>query len=121
MPELDANDKAIIERRLHTLRKTTEPQVGDYVYFASGEIERISYDWGDVVQTSEGGSWYLGNGYLSFSGSLNQGTDKAMLRKTEQVCMGDFWIFHHNHRTAHNGVHAFDSFPLWKTMKEKPH
>jgi hypothetical protein len=67
---LDDRDKAILAARVAAFDPTEGPRVGDYVCFADGVTRRISYVWPDDIQTSDDGSFYLGKGYMSFSGVL---------------------------------------------------
>lgn len=82
------------------------PRVGDYVIFPDGHQERFSHDWGDGLQTSPGGSWYLGDGYASFSGALNPAIPKARLEDTGYKRLGWFWFFKNDYARAHNGVNV---------------
>ena len=102
--KLDELDQVIRAKRLAQRETIATPRIGDFVRF-SDRLERISHDWGDTVQTSEGGSFYLGEGgYASFSGSLNPSVPKELLRKTEEILNGGFWFFHRDFWMAHNGV-----------------
>ena len=102
--KLDELDQAILSKRLAQRETVVTPCVGDFVRF-SDRLERISHDWGDTVQTSEGGSFYLGEGgHASFSGGLNPSVPKEQLRKTEEILSGRFWFFHRDFWMAHNGV-----------------
>ena len=59
-----------------------------------------------VVITTPGGSFYLGNGYMSYSGGLDPAIDKNLLIETAELREGSCWFFHHNESMAHNGVQA---------------
>ena len=56
------------------------------------------------IQTSDGGSFYLGDGYCAFSGSLYDGIPADTLTLTGETREGRVWWFHHDYHTAHNGV-----------------
>jgi hypothetical protein len=103
---LDARDAEILTARAAALDAVPGPRCGDYVVFSDGVTRRVSYLWPDGVQTSAGGSWYLGNGFCSFSGSLYRSTPLDLLTLTEEKRPGDVWFFHRDHWTAHNGVHT---------------
>jgi hypothetical protein len=68
LTQLDARDTEILAQRIYAFEQVTGPRVGDYVRFADDVTRRISYIWRDEhdqafnVQTSDGGSFYLGNG-----------------------------------------------------------
>lgn len=102
--KFDELDQAIFARRLAQRGSVSAPRVGDFVRF-SDRLERISHDWGDHVQTSEGGSFYLGEGGNAwFSGGLNPSVPKEYLRRTAEIMNGRFWFFHRDFWAAHNGV-----------------
>ena len=83
--KLDELDRVILAMRLAQRDAVATPRLGDFVRF-SDRLERISHDWGDTVQTSEGGSFYLAEGgHASFSGGLNPSVPKERLRKTEEI------------------------------------
>lgn len=108
---LDERDSAILAERVTSLELVEGPRVGDFVHFADGVVRRISFvtppAWlpeCDSVQTSDGGSFYLGNGYLSFSGSLYLGVKHVTLTLTNEARQGSAWFFHHDYACADNGV-----------------
>jgi len=104
--ELDAMDQEIVARCYVARQKFSEPCMGDYLLFPSGELERFSSDWGDRIQTSPSGGFYLtdsGFGDLS-CGALNPSTPKESLKPTEIFLPGRFWIFHHSIAGAGRGV-----------------
>lgn len=104
---LDERDTTILNDRQDEYDKITGPRVGDYVIFADGTERRISHDWwGESFQTSEGGSFYLGSGYQSFSGSLYTSVPADSLTDTGEQRHGLVWFFHHGWHRAHNGVYA---------------
>lgn len=120
---LDERDAAILANRVDELTSQAGPRCGDYVRFADGTERRISHLWtemdeiglDDVAQTSDSGSWYLGHGYTSFSGSLHPGTPIAGLRLTSEQKPGSCWFFRHDHHTAHNGVNVEIPFRVYET------
>ena len=119
MQTSDERDVAIVQARMNEMDARQDPRVGDYVRFASGELHRISYHWTDGegwdggVQTSEGGSFYLGKGYCDFSGSLHPCVPTDSLSLTDERKAGAVWIFHHDHHTAHNGVTFAPDFRVY--------
>ena len=125
--QLDGRDLAIILERRAVLDREHDFRVGDYVEFADGVTRRISHvyprDWGADwwgVQTSDSGSWYLGNGYVSFSGSLYSSVPGRTLTLTEERRMGRIWVFHHDVWRAHNGVDADIEFRVYVCSLEAP-
>ena len=80
------------------------PRVGDFILWPDGRLHRFSHDWGDKIQTSAGGSFYLQEGGgVSFSGGLDPGIDKKDMAELGHR-YGHFWIFHHDHWGASRGV-----------------
>src|SRR5262245_57596435 len=78
-PEFDERDNQIRKVRSAAFDKIQGPRCGDFIKFRDGVTRRISHVWEfqpRTVQTSDGGSWHLGEGwtpdeaYVSFSGSL---------------------------------------------------
>ena len=107
-----SNDE-LLERRIRLRDEDTGPRIGDFVIphcsFATGKerTERIAHDWGDLgVQTAPGGSFYLGEGFVSFSGALNPMISTALLDPTGEIREGWFWFFSRDLRKARNGVKA---------------
>lgn len=106
-----SNDK-LLEKRSRQRQEATGPLVGDFVLFPDPKAEgvtreeRISHDWGEDigVQTSRGGSFHLGDGFTSFSGSLNPVVPLEKLIDTGEVRQGRFWFFSGNWPRANNGV-----------------
>lgn len=129
---LDQRDAAIVADRQASLDRNAGPRVGDYVEFADGVVRRISHIWESyqdpepqysfpaLAQTSAGGSYYLGNGYVSFSGSLYRGVRLDTLTATGEVRPGPVWIFHHDWRTAHNGVDTSARFRVYRSTEPAP-
>ena len=119
MRPLDARDQEILTRRDGLYHHDKRgPKVGDYVDFANGVTRRVSHVWdldcGLAVQTSSGGSWYLGDGYCAFSGGLYRAVAGATLTYTGQNRDGAVWFFHHDYHTAHNGVYAMMPFAVYQ-------
>jgi hypothetical protein len=100
----DDRDAAIVAEREAELNKREGFRLGDWVRFADDRLRRISHIWPDGVQTSDGGSYYLGNGYVSMSGSLYRTVPNESLTLTDETRPGWVWIFHHDMHVAHNGV-----------------
>jgi hypothetical protein len=128
--ELDERDAEIYRQRFHAFYDVHGPRVGDFVRFADGIERRISFisppEWleepdpVDAVQTSDGGSWYLGNGYTSFSGGLFPPVKRSTLTDTGERKRGRVWFFHHDYRTAHNGVDTDMDFRVFACTENAP-
>ncbi len=121
----DERDAEIVARRAAAMSLNTRPQSGDWVIFADGTERRVSHVWDWAadddgpalysIQTSDGGSWYLGDGNASFSGSLHPGTPGETFTDTGETRPGSVWVFHHDIHRAHNGVGAMVEFRVWRT------
>lgn len=123
---LDDRDQAILAERTAALDAVEEPRVGDFVVFADGVTRRISYHWHDGAgwdggyQSSDGGSYYLGTGYVSMSGGLYTTVPKETLTLTDEKRDGSVWFFHHDHHTAHNGVDVMIPFRVYACSLPAP-
>jgi hypothetical protein len=109
-PIFDEKDQAILDQRIATWDKRSGPRVGDFVEMPDGALLRFTHDWGSDIQTtcrkmSGDVSFYFGNGYMSFSGSLDPAICKSKLTQVASTMPGNVWFFHHNERRAHNGVY----------------
>lgn len=122
MNDLDAKDWTIVANREGALDETDEPRIGDYIEFADGITRRVSHVYSEAewqhdagVQTTDGGSFYLGDGYVSYSGSLYPAVRMTTLtRDFSRGRLGSVWIFHHDHHTAHNGVDTEIKFRVYR-------
>lgn len=107
----DTRNAEIVARRMAMLDAREGPRVGDFVRFADGTLRRCSYHWSDDagwdggMQTSDHGSYYLGEGYVSMSGSLHPCVPTDSLKQTDETHAGAVWIFHHDIRRAGGAVH----------------
>lgn len=117
---LDQRDQDILTHRIAAFNAVEGPHVGDYVAFADGVTRRISHIWPDGVQTSDDGSFYLGEGYMSFSGSLYVSVPTETLTLTDETCEAGAWFFHHNHHTAHNGINVIVPVRVWTSTAKAP-
>jgi len=109
-PTFDERDAEILRAREAAFNRVAGPRVGDFLKTPAGYL-RFTYEWEDAIQTTdrpsesgESGSFYLGNGYASYSGSLDSGVPKTEIVPTSEVKSGRFWFFHHDWQQAHNGV-----------------
>ncbi len=123
---LDDTDARILAERIAALDERIGPRVGDYIEFADGVVRRISHHWRDDagwdggLQTSDGGSFYLGAGYCNFSGSLHPCVNAATLTLTRKRRPGRVWFFHHDCAEAHNGVETTIDFRVYHCSENAP-
>lgn len=120
-PQFDDVDKGIIIERKRIYAKKEGPRIGDFVEFPDGRRARFTHDWDDALQTTtpsdtgEGGRFYFGSGYCSYSGSLDPSIPKIDLKLVDNFGPeGSVWIFHHDRQEAHNGVDTTIQFRLYK-------
>jgi hypothetical protein len=111
---IDARDTRILTERMAALDADERPRVGDYVRFTCGTLHRISHRWDDGAQTSMGGSFFLGNGYVEFSGGLDPAVPWHTLTRTDEIREGSVWFFHHGYMAAHNGAYCRAPFRVYE-------
>jgi hypothetical protein len=104
-PKFDDRDFEIMVKRETAWNETERPRVGDFVIFPDGTERRFSHHRRDSIQTSDGGSLYLGKGYVSFSGGLHPAIpiDRFERDRGEHSEVW-FWFFHHDFHGANRGV-----------------
>lgn len=113
-------DPELIISRSKRFQEPTTPVVGDFVIMQNGEKRRLTYDWGDDIQTTCGAdSGRSDNFYLSCYGSASYsgGLDHAILKKDMVLTgheMARFWCFHNDHACAHNGMSFWCKVRVWK-------
>jgi len=109
-PVFDDQDNAILARRVALWDEIIGPRVGDFCRLIDGTTRRFTHDWDDSIQTSSAfqpgdQSFYFGDGYMSFSGSLDSAIPKTEFVPTDETLDGSAWFFHNDHMRAHNGVY----------------
>ena len=105
----DEQDALIVFARAALRDQRPGPRVGDFVLMPDGHMHRFTYDWGEDIQTTskgfgEGSHYLCAGGGVSYSGALDEALPKDCLEEMPDPLMGNFWIFHHDLHTAHNGV-----------------
>lgn len=105
----DETDLAILAKRLAHWNALQGPRVGDWVVMRDGSMRRFTHDWGEDIQTTDPkfglGSFYLGDGYMSYSGSLDSALAKHSFQDLGETKTADCWFFHHDFWGADRGVH----------------
>lgn len=105
----DDYDKGMVDTYLkewnsHFRHDPSFPRIGDYIIMPDGSYQRASHVWPDGAQTSEGGSYYLGCGFVGMSGGLNPTIPFSQIKPTGETKTGTFWTFHHDDMRADNGI-----------------
>lgn len=103
-PFFDNVDAEIVAANIAAWNEIKGPRVGDFIRMRDGRLQRFSHAWDDGIQTSDGGSFYFFGIGVSFSGGLNPSIPYETIVQSEGPHQGRFWMFHHGHSQAHNGV-----------------
>jgi hypothetical protein len=122
--QLDERDAAILAERQAAVLSRPEgdgPQQGDVVEFRDGTRRRVAHRWPESVQTGDlRASYYLGKGYMSYSGSLFASVPLAAFTLTGRTSQETAWFFHHDWARAHNGVDVVVDVPVWTCDADAP-
>lgn len=92
---LDDRDTTILADRVTLLNAQPGPRRGDFVRFRNGHTRRVASVWRNSdgipvsIQTCDDGSFYLGDGYTSMSGSLFAGVKPETLTRADETREGD--------------------------------
>lgn len=107
---LNMTNAQILEMRVASFNEHPGPRVGDYLQLPKlhpklGDMTRFTHAWDDSIQTGGlGGSYYLGDGYLSYSGSLDTGTLRKFIGNQIGTRLGRVWFFDEDIHRAGRGV-----------------
>lgn len=123
-PDLDGRDLEILMRRYasYVVRRSDTPEVGEYWTMRVDDQligGRFTYKWDDGIQTNRGGgSFYLGDGYMDYSGSLDPTVPFGQFRIDEftPYATVSAWFFHHDRPQAHNGVDVLIPVRVWERV-----
>jgi hypothetical protein len=106
---LEPNEQ-ILQRRMEAFNRRAGARVGDFLRLPQPdprcpEFTRFTHDWGDSIQTGGmDGSFYLGHGFLSYSGGLDPGIAHTDLLPTTETKPGHVWFFDGDISGAGRGV-----------------
>lgn len=127
LKEERVENRPIVRKNMSKYNKIPGVREGDFVKAPNGKMYRIAYIWRDetgafqwqVADPRMGGSYYLGDGYVSYSGSLDSGfDDKTRFRNLGYKRNGRVWIFRRNIAEADNAVDYDDvKFRVFKASK----
>lgn len=114
------NDDTRLNNRMNKYNQITGPRVGDWIREPSGRMTRATHDWGNdsIMQHGGGefGQFYLGDGYISYSGGLETGIKKASLKLTDEVKPGKVWFFKNNWPKVDNGIDYMVDFRVYEVV-----
>lgn len=116
-------DKAILSHRIALYDQQQGPRVGDFVK-VNGTYQRFTHKWDESIQAGASEcnvGFYLGDGYISYSGGLNSGAMLNDLKQTDEVKTGAVWFFHENNWVAHNGVEMEMPFRVFELKEGADH
>lgn len=126
MKNKDVQDRNlnILSDRMTEYNKIPGARVGDWIRETSGRMTRATHDWNDagedteIIQHggSEFGQFYLGDGYISYSGGLDTGIKKNQIRDTGEVKKGKVWFFRNDYATAGNGIDYMVDFRVFEVI-----
>lgn len=115
--EIDRKENMdIFLRRQKKFNQRQGPRVGDWVREPNGRLTRITHVWPDHVQIggAKYGQFYLGEGgYISYSGSLEDGFEVERLKNAGYKRNGRIWFFKNDYRTADNAVDYMMMFRVY--------
>ncbi len=120
----DRNDERNLSiRRTRTLlRDQVEgPRIGDFIGMEDGTLRRFTHDWDEagLQVTSKGmaGSFYLGKGYLEYSGGLDPIVPLAHIQEVSGEKDGACWFFDHDIKGAGRGVDTHIPCRIFKEVR----
>jgi len=121
----DKNERILRERE-HAFNKRKGIREGDYIKEKNGNLTRVTYIWRDendkpmLYQTggNEYSRYYLGDGYLSYSGGLDHGYEpkNTKFRKLPIKKYGSVWFFKDNISGAGRGVEYIIKFRVFEVV-----
>jgi hypothetical protein len=114
-------NKAILNVRMKKYDRIAGPRVGDWLDTPAGSY-RIAHNWGDSVQPTitkgDSGSFYLGSGFLEYSGGLGRAIPSLRIIPTEEKRNAKIWFFSGDEARANNGVSFEISFRVFRVTEK---
>lgn len=123
MKKKKERQQQILAERMKKYDEIHGVRVGDWIETPNGRMTRATYDWGEEIQDGGGeyGQFYLGDGYISYSGGLDPGVRKDELVNTGKVKNGKVWFFKDDIWTAGNGIEFIVPFRVFKLVNDDEH
>ena len=120
MRNKDVQDRnlKILSDRMEEYNKIPGARVGDWIRELDGRMTRATHDWDHNLQIggSDYGSFYLGDGYISYSGGLDPGIEKTELRDTGEVKKGKVWFFKDDFWGAGRDINFMVDFRVFEVV-----
>ena len=113
---VDAENGRILAARQSYLDGREGIGLGDFV-IDGDKVFRVAHHWGDSIQLTDGvfgASYYLGDGFVEFSGGLEPSIPVARFMPTDQKRLGSVWFFSQDSVQAHNGYCTKANFKVWQ-------
>lgn len=113
---LDERNVSILAQRQARLDTRTGIGIGDFVMDGKKAL-RVAHHWGDSIQLTSGefgGSFYLGDTHVEFSGGLDSAIPIERFKSTDERRGGPVWFFSQNSARAHNGYETTAVFRVWR-------
>ena len=125
-----ASEQAIIEQAnkdfdfihefLGLYEQRSGPRVGDFLQVMPDRYTRLTHVWGAVLYTgSLVDSYYLGKGYITYSGSCGRGYEKKQVMPTTQTMEGRIWTFSNHWQGAGRGIHLTVPLRVFKLVQQE--
>ena len=117
---MNEKNKSILDTRQAAILARSEIGAGDFIRVDDVYL-RVAYVWRDEnnkavhAQTTHerAGSYYMGDGYMSYSGSLDHGMPTVSLERTDELKAGRAWFFSDDWPKAHNGIDVVVDSHVW--------
>lgn len=118
--QLDETNWQIHHDRTLLRDQVEGPRVGDFIGMEDGSLRRFTHDWREagLQVTSKGmvGSFYLGKGYLDYSGGLDPIIPLAHIQEVSGKKDGACWFFDHDIKGAGRGVDTIIPCRMYKEV-----
>jgi len=109
----------ILQSRECEYNKIEGARVGDYLLLPYGIYTRFTHKWEEANKIQTGGlqeSFYLGNGYISYSGGLDNGIKLNEIERIDEMKPGYVWFFDNDRQGAGRGVSFEMNFRVFKPI-----
>ena len=118
---MDEKDEMILAVRQAAILKSDRPKQGDVIRFKNKVIRRMAHVYYDEDGKADriqptctfDISFYLGEGYMEFSGSLAYALDAKLFTLAKETQEVNAWFFHHDWAKAHGGIPVKVNVPVW--------